>query len=70
MTAVENIQTSVDGLLANDYTADIDAIQTGLEQAQTSIASLTSALENFDGNDAELATISASLAVMSDDVKE
>ena len=65
------LQSSVDGIEApTDYSSDLAALASGLATAQTSIDSLTAQLENFDGNDAQLNTISSTLAQVAADVKE
>lgn len=65
------LQSSVDGIEApTDYSSDLADLASGLATAQTSIDSLTAQLENFDGNAAELNTISSTLAQVAADVKE
>lgn len=65
------LQSSDDGIEApTDYSSDLAALASGLVTAQTSIDSLTAQLENFDGNDAQLNTISSTLAQVAADVKE
>ena len=70
-TALATLQSSVDGIEApTDYSSDLAALASGLATEQTSIDSLTAQLENFDGNAAELNTISSTLAQVAADVKE
>ncbi|MDB2702969.1 hypothetical protein N9Z01_07760 [Flavobacteriaceae bacterium] len=64
MTAVNAIQTSVDGLettvegLDTDYTTELAELATGLQEANTAIASLTEVLGNVLTEE-DLATISS-----------
>ena len=60
-TAIENLDT--------DYTAELADLAAGLEEANTAIASLTIALGNVL-TEADLATISSTLANVQADVKE
>ena len=70
-TALTTLQSSADGIEAQtDYSSDLAALASGLAIAQTSIDSLTAQLENFDGNDAQLNTISSNLIQIAADVKE
>ena len=70
-TALATLQSSVDGIEApTDYSSDQATLASGLATSQTSIDSLTAQLENFDGNDAQLNTISSTLAQVAADVKE
>lgn len=70
-TALTTLQSSADGIEAQtDYSSDLGALASGLAIAQTSIDSLTAQLENFDGNDAQLNTISSNLIQIAADVKE
>lgn len=68
MMSVTAIQTSIDGL-DTDYTTELAELATGLEEANTAIASLTEALGNVL-TEADLATISSTLAEVQADVKE
>ena len=71
-TTVTALNTTVGGISTtlSEVDDDITDLATGLAAAQSSIASLTAQLENFNGNQAELNTISSTLAIVAADVRE